>query len=631
MNTVKDLKNWLQKRENVYIGREKKVCDISASKWGNPYIVGKPYSRGKAVSLYFQYVKKNKKLVNSIKELKGKTLGCWCAPKLCHGGVLHRLAGNPIIYQSNKMEVPSPVDDEMQPTNLDVSAATMLDQQVSEALQAMNNVLSSIGQNLSDVQLPIPTNVATPVLSTADANRAYETLLESSSSLESSFEAGSSSDRVSPSATSSSIVEFKIDEHLTKREMFELEYKLKTWRSNNSKSFQLDRSPSTLSTDVRKKYHSAPTTPQKKTQASFPSSCIENTLLNPPGSFSYYSSTSTNITPSHDPASDSQTKDHSSASPNISSHDLASDSHTKDFTNRMIDFLASKIDLLSLNINTLQLNLKKICDNFHSAVEEKIPSTVQELEQIFNNRLKYIEDKSDNRSSIFEKKLKELTTENMQLKDRLEAYILLESEREENIKECLNNSQSSLNPENTDISSLREELEKKLLDLDTRLIECEQYSRRENLVISGIPNSVTQDQLQSKVLDILGLIGFKLVPDDIAACHRLYSPPHSQYPAKVVVRFCNRKVVNFCLEHRDDLQQKAYSQLKLNLRFFDSICAKNEESLRICKWLKRQNMIYDFYTRNGFVKVVGAEHSRPWKVTNPDILRKMFVDIPIAI
>ena len=90
-------------------------------------------------------------------------------------------------------------------------------------------------------------------------------------------------------------------------------------------------------------------------------------------------------------------------------------------------------------------------------------------------------------------------------------------------------------------------------------------------------------------------------------------------------------VRSFCLEHRDDLQQKAYSQLKLNLRFFDSICAKNEESLRICKWLKRQNMIHDFYTRNGFVKVVGAEHSRPWKVTNPDILRKMFVDIPTAI
>lgn len=28
-----------------------------------------------------------------IRELRGKTLGCWCKPKACHGNVLLKLVG----------------------------------------------------------------------------------------------------------------------------------------------------------------------------------------------------------------------------------------------------------------------------------------------------------------------------------------------------------------------------------------------------------------------------------------------------------------------------------------------------------------------------------------------------------
>ena len=31
-------------------------------------------------------------LLAALPELAGKTLGCWCAPKACHGDVLARLA-----------------------------------------------------------------------------------------------------------------------------------------------------------------------------------------------------------------------------------------------------------------------------------------------------------------------------------------------------------------------------------------------------------------------------------------------------------------------------------------------------------------------------------------------------------
>jgi hypothetical protein len=71
---------------DVYIGRP--------SKWGNPYshknIKGtiKVSSRKEAIEKYRIYLQNNEDLLKALPELKGKVLGCWCAPKACHGNVL---------------------------------------------------------------------------------------------------------------------------------------------------------------------------------------------------------------------------------------------------------------------------------------------------------------------------------------------------------------------------------------------------------------------------------------------------------------------------------------------------------------------------------------------------------------
>ena len=88
---VKDLQKWIQDENNIYIGRRTK--ELQGSKWGNPYKIQKPGDRIIAVLLYKRYLQESG-LLNCIDELKGKTLGCWCAPKLCHGVILHQQAGN---------------------------------------------------------------------------------------------------------------------------------------------------------------------------------------------------------------------------------------------------------------------------------------------------------------------------------------------------------------------------------------------------------------------------------------------------------------------------------------------------------------------------------------------------------
>ncbi|HTZ62688.1 MAG TPA: DUF4326 domain-containing protein [Solirubrobacteraceae bacterium] len=73
-----------RERHHVYIGRP--------SKWGNPFVVGRDGARGECVELYEQWLRENAELMAALPELRGLVLGCWCAPRACHGDVLVRLA-----------------------------------------------------------------------------------------------------------------------------------------------------------------------------------------------------------------------------------------------------------------------------------------------------------------------------------------------------------------------------------------------------------------------------------------------------------------------------------------------------------------------------------------------------------
>jgi hypothetical protein len=80
---------------DVYIGRP--------SKFGNPFthlqhlggsliIVD---SREEAIARYEEWLMDQPELIATIKsELKGKSLGCYCAPLACHGEVLLKIANS---------------------------------------------------------------------------------------------------------------------------------------------------------------------------------------------------------------------------------------------------------------------------------------------------------------------------------------------------------------------------------------------------------------------------------------------------------------------------------------------------------------------------------------------------------
>lgn len=71
---------------DTYIGRP--------GPWGNPFVIGKDGTREEVVQKYKEWVLKQPHLLSKLHELRGKTLGCWCAPQACHGDVLKELAEN---------------------------------------------------------------------------------------------------------------------------------------------------------------------------------------------------------------------------------------------------------------------------------------------------------------------------------------------------------------------------------------------------------------------------------------------------------------------------------------------------------------------------------------------------------
>lgn len=81
-----------KEKYDVYIGRP--------SVFGNPFSFKegtlakfKVNTREEAVEKFEEWFKAQPELVEKAKsELKGKVLGCWCAPLSCHGDILAEIA-----------------------------------------------------------------------------------------------------------------------------------------------------------------------------------------------------------------------------------------------------------------------------------------------------------------------------------------------------------------------------------------------------------------------------------------------------------------------------------------------------------------------------------------------------------
>jgi len=81
---------------DVYIGRP--------DKWGNPFVEGDDGSRAEVIRKYREWLLNSPEAEDVRRELhtlRGKTLGCWCKPKACHGDVIVEIIESGLVEYLN--------------------------------------------------------------------------------------------------------------------------------------------------------------------------------------------------------------------------------------------------------------------------------------------------------------------------------------------------------------------------------------------------------------------------------------------------------------------------------------------------------------------------------------------------
>ena len=93
--------------------------------------------------------------------------------------------------------------------------------------------------------------------------------------------------------------------------------------------------------------------------------------------------------------------------------------------------------------------------------------------------------------------------------------------------------------ENARLKVKWEKLENTFAILESNHINLAQYGRHNNVVFSGIPESVPDNNLDSMVISALLDIDVLVEPTDIEVCHRVGKPISKTQ--NTIVRFVNRK------------------------------------------------------------------------------------------
>ena len=161
----------------------------------------------------------------------------------------------------------------------------------------------------------------------------------------------------------------------------------------------------------------------------------------------------------------------------------------------------------------------------------------------------------------------------------------------------------------------------KFVRLEKDIASTNQYNRRENLIIDGVPGDVPQNVLEQSCLNIIRDIGFHIGPYEVVACHRLRKKEGDATPP-VIIRFMNRKVTEYCLKNQWRLK---YLQTDWALSFREDLCEANLVILNQCEKLKSDGHISKVFTHRGFVKIVVVKKNknRTFKVTHESDIDKI--------
>ena len=135
--------------------------------------------------------------------------------------------------------------------------------------------------------------------------------------------------------------------------------------------------------------------------------------------------------------------------------------------------------------------------------------------------------------------------------------------------------------------------------LENEMDDLNQYSRRENLELQNVPESVVQRDLEKFVLDVFKSIDVDVCSYDLVAVHRI-GKISSRRGRNVIVRFVNRKKAYACRENSKRLITSSNILYK-KIYITENLCPTYRNIFNRLYKLKKENIIRNVWCKDGHV------------------------------
>ena len=140
--------------------------------------------------------------------------------------------------------------------------------------------------------------------------------------------------------------------------------------------------------------------------------------------------------------------------------------------------------------------------------------------------------------------------------------------------------------------------------LERKCAANEQYSRRECLEISGIPDSISNNNLKETLLKVINVTGVSVNSKDAEACHHLNQPAN---PKKMIIELSKRKDVARVINNRKKLKsmkpQNIFLSSGCKIYMNKSLCKYYKYMCWKCGLLQTHGSIQSFWVTNGSIRI----------------------------
>ena len=170
-------------------------------------------------------------------------------------------------------------------------------------------------------------------------------------------------------------------------------------------------------------------------------------------------------------------------------------------------------------------------------------------------------------------------------------------------------------------------LEYKVQNLEYNLNSLEQYGRRNNLEISGIPESIDITNLEKTAMNLLSAVDAPVEKINIEACHRLGKVEKKAGSRRTIIRFVNRKHCKEALINRRKLKSFDASAIGLNnatIYFNENLTPVNSDIAYRCRLLRKEKKNENTLSKDGVNYIVLMKDDWPLKFTHKFQLSNLF-------